>query len=193
MTTVFFDVDTQLDFVYPAGALYAPGAERILPAIERLNHYGAAHGIPVISTTDAHTENDPEFQKWPHHCVAGSLGQRKPGLALLDSRVVVGSNAPEPAVAGVAQIIVEKQMLDCFSNPNLPRVLSQLNADRYVVYGVVTEYCVRCAALGLLATGKRVELVTDAVCSLQEADARRTLEEFTARGGVLATAGQICF
>ena len=33
MKTVFVDVDTQLDFLYPAGALYVPGGERIVPAI----------------------------------------------------------------------------------------------------------------------------------------------------------------
>ncbi len=33
--TVFVDVDTQIDFVYPAGALYAPGAETIVPALVR--------------------------------------------------------------------------------------------------------------------------------------------------------------
>ena len=54
MKTVFFDIDSQLDFLYPAGALYVPGAERIVPAIARLNRFAAAHGIPVISTTDAH-------------------------------------------------------------------------------------------------------------------------------------------
>ena len=61
MKTVFFDIDSQLDFLYPAGALYVPGAERIVPAIARLNRFAAMHGIPVVSTIDAHTENDPEF------------------------------------------------------------------------------------------------------------------------------------
>ena len=32
MKTVFFDIDTQIDFVYPAGSLYVPGAEHILAA-----------------------------------------------------------------------------------------------------------------------------------------------------------------
>src|SRR5260370_2986065 len=70
MRTVFFDIDTQIDFMYPAGALYVPGAEGIVPAIQQLNQYARAHGIPVISTMDAHTEDDPEFKLWPHHCVA---------------------------------------------------------------------------------------------------------------------------
>jgi hypothetical protein len=29
MKTVFFDVDTQIDFLYPAGALYVPGGETV--------------------------------------------------------------------------------------------------------------------------------------------------------------------
>src|SRR5438445_8140447 len=50
MKTLFFDIDSQLDFLYPAGALYVPGAERVVSAIARLNRHAAAHGIPVIST-----------------------------------------------------------------------------------------------------------------------------------------------
>src|SRR5271165_5835142 len=69
MKTAFVDVDTQLDFLFPAGALYVPGAERIVPAVARLNRYAAECGIPVISTTDAHTETDPEFAVWPPHCI----------------------------------------------------------------------------------------------------------------------------
>ena len=60
--TVFFDVDTQLDFMYPAGALYVPGAETIVEQIAALNRFAGAQGIPLVSTMDAHTENDPEFR-----------------------------------------------------------------------------------------------------------------------------------
>jgi nicotinamidase/pyrazinamidase len=175
MKTVFFDVDTQIDFVYPAGALYVPGAEHIVPHIARLNRWAGAHGFPVVSTTDAHTENDPEFSAWPPHCIAGTLSQRKPLETLIEK-----------------QIIIEKQALDCFTNPDLPAILKGLAAERYVVYGVVTEYCVRFAAFGLLATGARVELVTDAVKGLKKADSDRTLSEFTAAGGVLTTLEQVC-
>ena len=61
MKTVFVDVDTQIDFLYPAGALYVPGAEALLPVLARLNQYAAAQSIPVLSTMDAHLEDDPEF------------------------------------------------------------------------------------------------------------------------------------
>lgn len=189
--TIFFDIDTQIDFVYPAGALYVPGAERILPAIERLNRFAADSGIPLISTTDAHAEDDPEFRQWPPHCVAGTMGQRKPEATLLARRVVVPTVPGDYPVEGAEQIILEKQALDAFTNPNLPRILERLDAGRCVVYGVVTEYCVRCAALGLLRLGKPVEVVTDAIQTLREDDGRRALEEIVAAGGRLTTVEDI--
>lgn len=177
MKTVFVDVDTQIDFLLPAGALYVPGAERLLTAIARLNHFAAAQGIPLISTTDAHSENDPEFRQWPPHCVVGTVGQMKPAETLLD----------DPA----AQIIVEKQALDVFSNPNFPALLASLGADRYVVYGVATDYCVRCALTGLLGTGKPVALVTDAIAAVNPADGAYAIDEFTGRGGTLTSVHQL--
>jgi len=192
MKTVFFDIDTQIDFLFPAGALYVPGAEKLLPALARLNRYAAEHGIPVISTTDAHAEDDPEFNDWPPHCVSGTHGQHKPVETLLEKRVTIPTTPGEYAIEGAQQIILEKQALDLFSNPNLPALLERLGADRYVVYGVVTEYCVRCAVLGLLRAGQRVELVEDAVKGLDEEAARRTLEEFTSGGGRLTTVTEVC-
>jgi nicotinamidase-related amidase len=89
------------------------------------------------------------------------------------------------------QIILEKQHLNLFSNPNLPRLLEILEADEYVVYGVVTEYCVSHAALGLLETGKPVTLITDAIRSLSDEESARTIQAFTARGGKLATSADL--
>jgi nicotinamidase/pyrazinamidase len=134
MKTVFFDVDTQLDFLYPAGALYVPGAEQIVANVARLNRYAADNSIPVISDIDAHAENDPEFRDWPPHCVAGTFGQGKPQSTLLEKRVVVSSKAkltewPE----GIQQLLLEKQSLDAFSNPQLPGFLQTLGAERIVV------------------------------------------------------------
>jgi nicotinamidase/pyrazinamidase len=193
MKTVFFDVDTQLDFLYPAGALYVPGAERIVDNIARLNRYAAANRIPVISDMDAHSENDAEFHDWPAHCVAGTFGQAKPQATLLERRVVLSSKAKlSEWPAGMQQILLEKQSLDAFSNPQLPGFLQSLGADRFVVYGVVTEICVKCAVSGLLRTGKRVELVTDAVRHLNEDEAQQTMRELEKAGGALTTTAEIC-
>ena len=190
MTTVFVDVDSQLDFLYPAGALYVPHAEQIVPAVVRLNCYAAANRIPVVSTVDAHAENDPEFQVWPHHCVAGTWGQRKAAATLLPNRVVIPNR--DVAIDIAPQIIVEKQTVDVFQAPNLARVIERLKADRFVVYGVVTEICVLYAVRGLVKFGKPVTVVTDAVETLSGENGRNALDEACSLGASLATSGEIC-
>lgn len=191
MKAVFLDVDSQLDFLYPAGALYVPGAERIVPAIARLNRFAASHGIPVVSTADAHAENDPEFAQWPPHCVAGTWGQRKAEATLLDRRVVVPNRECPLDLEGARQIVIEKQTVDVFLAPNLARVIRTLDAERFVVYGVVTEICVLYAARGLRKLGRPVTVVTDATRALTEAAARQALDEMRASGATLATVGEV--
>ncbi len=216
---IFVDVDTQLDFMCPAGALYVPGAERILPAVARLNRWAAQHGIPVVSTADAHAEDDPEFRRWPHHCVAGTLGQRKAEATLLDRRITIPNHACELELAGARQIVVEKQTIDAFETVNFARVVERLGADplagghaacggpalfkesvtrshgiageRCVVYGVVTEICVLSAVRGLLQMGNAVTVVTDAVETLRREDGERALAEACAAGASLATVAEI--
>jgi nicotinamidase/pyrazinamidase len=192
MSTVFFDVDSQLDFLYPSGALYVPGAERVVTNIARLNRHAAANGIPVVSTTDAHAENDVEFRVWPPHCIAGTVGQHKAEATLLERRIVVPNLSCALEPGGAQQIVVEKQHVDVFTAPNLHKVVEMLAADRYVIYGVVTEICVLFAARGLLKTGKRVVVVTDAVETLNPADSTRALEEITGAGGSLARTADFC-
>ncbi len=196
MKTVFFDVDTQLDFLYPAGALAVPGAEHIVKRLAELTRFAAGNRIQIVSTADAHTEDDPEFKTWKPHCVAGTVGQQKASATLLAQPLVL-STAPDAldnirsGIHDTGQIVVEKQKLDCFTNAGIRPLLHILRADRYVVYGVVTELCVQCAAFGLLDTGAEVELVTDAIKSLSASDEREMVQRFQARRGRLTTVGAV--
>ena len=190
MKTVFFDVDTQFDFMTAAGALAVPGAGKLIPVVSALNKWAWEHSLVVVSTTDAHAEHDPEFRIWPPHCVAGTWGQAKPASTLHGGRVTVPNNGGVP-IPDAPQYLLEKQTNDCFTNVNLPALLDRLRAERYVVYGVVTEYCVKCALDGLLATGKQVEVVTDAIETLNPEDSERTLQEFVAAGGRLIGTAEV--
>jgi nicotinamidase/pyrazinamidase len=191
LKTVFFDVDTQLDFLYPAGALYVRGAETIVPQLGELTRYAASLGIPVVSTADAHSEDDPEFKTWPPHCVLNTFGQQKAAMTQLPKAQIVTTDVGDSAFQTAAQYVIEKQKLDCFTNPNLRPLLRFLGADKYVVYGVVTELCVSCAAIGLLGTGAQVELVTDAVRGLDSAAERDMLERFVEAGGTVTTVNRV--
>jgi len=165
----FIDIDTQIDFVFPAGALYAPGAERVIPVVAKLNHLGARYGIPVISTVCAHPENSEEFRVWPPHCVIGTVGQQKPAATL------------------AGQILIPKNELDPFSNP----AFEAEAPEECYVYGVLLEYCVQYALTGLLERGRKVWLVTDATAHLLEEAGRTVTDDFVKAGGCLIESGQI--
>jgi len=165
----FFDIDTQNDFVVPGGALYGAGAERVIPVVAALNRYAGEHGIPLISTMCAHKADSEEFKTWKPHCIVGTPGQRKPAETLL------GDSGK--------QIIVEKDDLDMFSNPEVLPLLNRLGIDDCYVYGVFTEYCVKCAIMGLLKTGRKVSLITEATANLDSAEGERVIAGFVAAGG----------
>lgn len=191
MKTVIVDVDTQLDFMYPAGALAAPGAEAIAGLIVELNRKAWERGLVVVSTMDAHAENDAEFRQWPAHCVKGTIGQKKIEGSMAKEHIVVPNGGTMPEVQGARQVVVEKQALDCFTNPHMGAVLKALGAERAVVYGVAAEYCVSCAAMGLLGAGLKVEIVEDAIQAIEAGAGRAAMEEFLARGGRVTRAAEL--
>jgi nicotinamidase/pyrazinamidase len=63
--TVFWDVDTQVDFMLPSGSLPVPGAEALLPNLGRLTAAARAAGITIVHTADDHDRHDPEIADDP--------------------------------------------------------------------------------------------------------------------------------
>ena len=196
MKTVFFDVDTQIDFLFPAGALYVPGAENIIERLTVLTRFAASNALQIISTADAHMENDREFGSWKPHCVIGTVGQTKASGTLLPQALILPNAETnlqniQANAQTTPQILIEKQNIDCFTNPNLHPLLKILDPERYVVYGVATEVCVGKAVFGLLRTGARVELVTDATMGIGKNQERETFADFQAAGGFLTTVAAV--
>ena len=76
--TVFWEVDAQADFMLPDGKLYVPGAEEIIPNLNRLVETVRQGRVFLISSADAHNPDDLELRDWPPHCLKGT-----PGSALL--------------------------------------------------------------------------------------------------------------
>ena len=186
---VFWDVDTQQDFMLPGGKLHVPGAERMIPRLERLVNLAREGQLLLISEVDAHTPNDPEFHNWPPHCVQGTPGQRKIPQTLTDDLLLIANDSEFVLPRNLRvykQIILEKQTLDIFDNPNAERILKQLGPEaEYCVFGVVTEYCVKFTVMGMLKRGCRVNVVTDAIQALDEKQGRGSIADFLNAGARL--------
>jgi nicotinamidase/pyrazinamidase len=190
---IFWEVDTQVDFIDPQGKLYVPGAEKLLPNLKSLTDAARDGRVFLVSDACVHNPDDEEFQRFPPHCVRGTPGAEIVPEALAQTFFRIpnraGAKIP-PDLSKVQQVILEKQTLDVFDNPNTESILQSLQHftrpdAEFFVFGVVTEHCVRFAAKGLLERKHKVSLVTDAIETLNPADGQKTIDELVALGAGL--------
>jgi nicotinamidase/pyrazinamidase len=192
---IFWEVDVQADFMLPGGKLYVPGAEKLLPNIRKLTDAARRGEVFLVSHGCYHPANDPEFKQFPPHCLKGSPGAEFVPEALAEKLVRVENDTsvrlPEDMFK-YQQIILEKQTLDVFETRHADELVERLgNAAEYVVFGVVTEYCVSCAVKGLLKRKRRVAVVRDAIETLAPEVGNKTLTELQSLGARLVTTDEI--
>ncbi len=197
---VFWDVDTQYDFIFSDGKLYVPGAEEILPQLARLSRHARARGIQVIASVDHHSLSDAELSPspdyratYPPHCLAGSHGAAKVDATRLVDPLWIDQAPVDPAATAAhrGELVFRKQRFDVFSNPNTEPVVAALAPSEIVVYGVAQDVCNRYAIEGLLARGYQVTAVKDAMRPIRADVGARLLEEWAARGVKLVDTSEI--
>jgi nicotinamidase/pyrazinamidase len=188
---IFWEVDVQRDFMLPGGKLYVPGAEKLLPNIRRLTDSARRGKVFLVSHGCFHTPNDPEFKTFPPHCVKGTPGAELVPEAMTGkvARVPNDASAQLPQdLSEYQQVLLEKQTLNIFESRHADELVRRLANDaEFVVFGVVTEYCVSFAAKGLLERGRRVAVVQDAIETLKRAEGESTMAELKRLGARLTS------
>ena len=191
---IFWEVDVQADFMLPGGHLYVPGAEKLLPNIRRLTDAARQNQVFLVSHGDFHTPDDPEFKIFSPHCVKGTTGAELVPEALTEKVVRVPNDAASKLPADLSpyqQILLEKQTLNIFESRHADALVQRLGSRaEFVVFGVVTEYCVSFAAKGLLERGRRVAVVRDAIETLKQEDGQKTMAELQNLGARVTTTDQ---
>ena len=188
---IFWEVDAQRDFMLPGGHLYVPGAEKLLPNIRRLTDSARQGKVFLVSHGCFHTPNDPEFKMFPPHCVKGTPGAELVPEALTAKVVRVPNDASAALPQDLSQyqqILLEKQTLNIFESRHADELVRRLGHHaEFVVFGVVTEYCVNFAAKGLLERGRRVAVVQDAIETLKKDDGDSTIADLKRLGARITT------
>jgi nicotinamidase/pyrazinamidase len=193
--TVLWEVDTQRDFMLPGGALYVPGAERLIPNLRKLVDLARARRAFLISSACQHTPDDPEFKIFPPHCVRGTAGAQLIPEARSDNVLTVPNDKQFSLPADLLdyqQVLLEKQTLDVFQNPHATSIVDRFpGSTEFVIFGVVTEYCVSCAAKGVLDRGHRAAIVIDAIETLKNEAGQETIATLTAKGARLVSTEEV--
>ena len=194
---LFWDVDTQHDFMRADGALYVPGSEEIIPTVGALTGFAYRRAIRIVASANDHVEGHRELSvtpdfvtTFPPHCMRGTPGQRKiPETALRDPLVF----EPEPRDPEVVarevgahrgNILFHKHWFDVFTNANVDAVLRVLDPEVIVLYGVALDVSDRYAVEGLLThrPATRIYLVTDATRAIDHDVGEHLLREWGDEG-----------
>ncbi|MGH7645918.1 MAG: cysteine hydrolase family protein [Gemmatimonadales bacterium] len=194
---IFWDVDTQYDFMRADGKLYVPDAEHIIPNLRKLTDYAHANGFRVVASADDHVREHPEITAtpdwqttFPPHCMRGTPGQTKIPETTLKDPLVIDPVPTEPAALAArvrshkGDVLLHKHHFDVFTNPNAVTVLQALDPDDVVLYGVATDVCDQAAIEGLLERRPRTRLfaVTDAMKPIDKDVGEQLLKEWGERG-----------
>jgi nicotinamidase/pyrazinamidase len=176
---LFWNVDTQFDFMNKEGKLYVSNSEEILPFLERITLFAKEANIQVVNTADHHfpdakeLSDTPDFiLTFPPHCMADSLGAKymaetqpeEPKVIQWDK---VYSNDELKKLTSFRNIVVLKDVFDVFEgNPNTQKLVKLLAPRKVFVYGVTTNVCVDCAVCGLANQNVQVFVIEDAIKEL---------------------------
>jgi nicotinamidase/pyrazinamidase len=203
MRRIFWDVDTQVDFMEPSGKLYVPGARDLAPVLERLVDAGRAARVVHVASADDHELTDPELSEspdlrntFPPHCLRGTRGAEK----IIETKQrdpLPLSHVPFPPglvprlVDGRREILLLKKNFNVFTNPNTDPLLDALDPDEIVVFGVATDVCDDAAIRGFLLRGRRVRFVEDAARGLDEARVAACTAAWRERGVEFSSAEEV--
>ncbi len=204
---IYWNVDTQKDFMRKGGNLYVEGAQKLEENLAKLTQYARKNNERIISTGDWHTKRSKELSDnpdlintFPPHCIIGTEGAEYiKATEPLDAYVLDwrDKEVDTKKLMQAKEIVIYKDAFDVFDlkkgNPYTKKVIDALDPEQAVVYGVATNVCVDYAVMGLLERGINVLVAEDAIKGLPDLPLEETLDKWKENGAKFNTTYQIIY
>ncbi len=183
---LLIDIDTQRDFLLTGGDACVRNHRRISASIRRVMAWARREDIQIISINGVHGNNSSGNNDY---CLDGTDGQKKIRYTLLSNRASFPADdsdfVPVNLFQKHRQVILHRRCIDPFDEPKIERLLSEVQADEFILIGVGAEDAVKATALGLLQRGKSVKVVVDALGSHNVREAKLALRKMKTKGAKL--------
>ncbi|MCP4256358.1 MAG: cysteine hydrolase [Planctomycetes bacterium] len=182
---IVVDVDTQEHFFLDNGPICVRGHLNVLDNIRRVMAWVRMRRIHMVSTVQMFPGNVI------HHNsnITCGLGLKKINCTLHNKHISFDAtdytDLPGRILRQYNQVILYKRYFDPFEEPRAERILTESEADEFILIGAPAEGAVRATALGLLHRQKKVTVLTNATGSLNVASGRIALRHMKARGAIL--------
>lgn len=199
---IFWNVDTQFDFMRANGNLYVQNAEKIEPNLEALTRFAEQKKIVVVNTADWHneftkeiSENSDYITTFPKHCYGGEKGAEYVPATNPKNPYTIDwkdNNFSKEKLLAARNIVLRKDAFDIFEgNKHADKVVKLLNPKKAVVYGVATNVCDDYAVMGLIKRKIEVYVPLDAIKELPHLPLENTLNKWKDYGVKLTTVDEI--
>jgi len=135
------------------------GARGIIPSIQKLLEKELARGSKAFFICDKHDKDDLEFKMFPPHCIEG----------MEEAEVI-------PELSAYPGEVIPKKRYSGFFGTELESKLRELQPDKLIICGVLTNICVMHTTADARNRDYEVEIPVDCVASPDEAAHRFALE-----------------
>lgn len=178
-TTIFYDIDTQRDFLLPDGKFHIAGAEKIIPKLKLLTDLAREQKIRIVCSVDCHQPNDPMLESnggpYPDHCIASTPGEKKIDETAPLNPLYLENKRYTPAEIQqvhdhTGEIVFKRQQFDRLAHNAHVHAILRLLLQPFrdiVVYGAYAEACVDQLISEMVGVGPRVHVVSDAIANIQ--------------------------
>ncbi|KPP98835.1 MAG: Amidase [Rhodobacteraceae bacterium HLUCCA12] len=177
-STAVLVVDMVNDFCKPGGAMVLPGYELLVPHQCRLIETARRCGAPVIWIHDAHRanmRNEREWAKRTEHCVEGTWG-----VEIIDD---LGARDDE--------IHVIKRRYSAFFQTDLDLTLKDMRITQLIIFGVVTNICVRSTVHDAFFNGYDVVVPRDCCAATGPREQESSLYDIATHFGVVTDTARV--
>ena len=179
-TTIFYDVDTQRDFLASGGALYLTDAEQIVPRLKEITDFARETKVRVVCALDLHSPGDPRLKSWggqlPDHCIVGTPGAEKIDATRPLNPMIVGAHELsheeiQAALDHKGELLFDRQKFEALADNahahSIMRLVLRPFSD-IVMYGVYLDVCVERALRALIGLGPKLHILSDAIAIVNQ-------------------------
>lgn len=163
-------IDLQFDFVMGNGKLPVPDGMGIICPTRRLVMLARKQKVRVFFSCDQHHSNDPEFEVWPPHCIAGTDGANFVFLTPQANEIVIAKGSFQySAFAPRLPKIIEHLKYQA-EDRLLAIALNKAQIDTLILTGLAYDFCVGETALDAISSGLGVFIVEDCTRAVARPD-----------------------
>jgi nicotinamidase/pyrazinamidase len=184
-------VDLQNDFC-PGGALGVPGADKIVPTINKYIRIFSKKKLPIFASADWHPIKTGHFKdfggRWPVHCIHNSKGAQFHPKLKLPKEAIILYKGMDPQRESYSVFQAEDK-----DGRRFPNLLKVLGIEELYIGGLATDYCVKFSAKDALKNGFKVRLLLDAIkgVDLKSGDSESAIKELVRLGAKMVKAGKL--